>query len=215
MSQPETQAAPGHCATRAASAANGARAVADPSDFRAARPRIAAHRFLTDFGLQLAERFGADPVHAGDGIRAVLLSRHAGGEAELRRLWACRCAARRSCAVGGFTQAGARVEPCTHPGGGEMVRLTDPSGFIVEAACGQSPSRPQPVSRALAAQPERRAAPCTSTGRSALRPTRRISCAWGGWSGSCRLPGDLCLVHAAPSASFPATCNCCRTARRR
>ncbi|WP_342246485.1 VOC family protein [Pseudomonas sp. OTU5201] len=41
------------------------------------------------------------------------------------------------------------LEACRHPGGGKQVRLVDPSGFIVEAICGQAPCEPLPHRAAL------------------------------------------------------------------
>jgi len=44
---------------------------------------------------------------------------------------------------------GAAVEPLDLPGGGGVVRLRDPDGFLVEAVAGQSPVAPLPLPAAL------------------------------------------------------------------
>lgn len=41
------------------------------------------------------------------------------------------------------------IQPAAYPGGGELVRLTDPSGFTVEAICGQTPAEVLPHRDAL------------------------------------------------------------------
>ena len=48
------------------------------------------------------------------------------------------------------TIAGASsIEPLTTPGGGEVVRLRDPSGFVVEAVCGQASLSAAPTPQPL------------------------------------------------------------------
>lgn len=53
---------------------------------------------------------------------------------------------------------GARVEPLSTPGGGSMVRLTDPDGFCIEVVAGQAPfpgepPAPEAVRNTAAARP--------------------------------------------------------------
>jgi catechol 2,3-dioxygenase-like lactoylglutathione lyase family enzyme len=97
-----------------------------------------AEAFLADFGLlrahrtddvlYLRARAGAPycyRIHRGRKPRFVGAGFGVGSRRELERL---------------VTQAGASpVEPCGHPGGGEGVRLCDPSGFVVEIVRDQTP----------------------------------------------------------------------------
>ena len=100
-----------------------------------------ATRFLTDFGLHLTEARtdalyfrGAGPapfcvvVRQGPEPRFVGVGLHVRDRADLIAL--ARAA------------GGSAIAPLDGPGGGEAVRLVDPSGFIVEAVTGQSDAAP-------------------------------------------------------------------------
>jgi catechol 2,3-dioxygenase-like lactoylglutathione lyase family enzyme len=102
-----------------------------------------AEHFLTDFGLQVAFRndnevyfraAGSDPycyrvVH-GEQDRFVGFGLTVAARNDLQQL---------------STLAGAsQIETLTISGGGEHVRLTDPSGFTVEAVYGRRPVKPTP-----------------------------------------------------------------------
>jgi catechol 2,3-dioxygenase-like lactoylglutathione lyase family enzyme len=102
-----------------------------------------AHRFLVDFGLSVAQRTprtlymrgtGCAPychrVDVGPKPRFVGFGLLVPEVADLEKLAALH--------------PGARVEDCPHPGGGRLLRLKDPSGFVVEAVAGQERVKPQP-----------------------------------------------------------------------
>jgi len=102
-----------------------------------------AHRFLTDFGLQVAERSAQALYLRGTGFAPYCYRVMQAAQPRFVG-FGLAVAQRGDLDLLAAIQVGARIEPCSHPGGGEMVRLTDPSGFVVEAICGQSRSRPQP-----------------------------------------------------------------------
>lgn len=98
-----------------------------------------AARFLTDFGLTVSQQDAdtlylraIDPtaycyrVHRAKQARFVGFGLAVQSLEELQKLT-------------GIPGASV-VEKSEHPGGGHCVRLTDPSGFIVEAVCEQTPS---------------------------------------------------------------------------
>lgn len=103
------------------------------------RPDLAsAEAFLTDFGLQVVSRdaqglllrgSGSAPycyrVQLGARARFIGFGFAVGSRAELEKLAALRGAS--------------AIEALTLPGGGEGVRLRDPSGFTVEILHGQQP----------------------------------------------------------------------------
>lgn len=109
----------------------------------------AAEKFLCDFGLRVARRdpealyfrgTGTAPfcyvVHAAVEDRFVGMGFAVDSHADLRKLAALPGAS--------------AIKPCTAPGGGEVVSLTDPAGFTVEAIFGQT---------AVAALPHRQPLP--------------------------------------------------------
>ena len=109
-----------------------------------------AERFLTDFGLRVAERrrdalffraTGPQPfcyvVRQAPVARFVGFALEAGARADLETLRA---------AVPGASA----LESVDGPGGGERVRLVDPSGFIIEAVHGRVPVTPLPYRAPLA-----------------------------------------------------------------
>ena len=123
--------------------------IADVAYLRFARRDLArVECYFVDFGLQVSARTdravyfrGVLPQHhcviveRGAHDRFVALGLRAASAADLRTLAAAH---------------GARVEPIDEPGGGEVVRLTDPAGFPVEVAHGMQdlprlPSRPPRV----------------------------------------------------------------------
>ncbi len=104
--------------------------------------------FLTDFGLTVCQQ-NADAlylraveptpycyrIHRAAQARFVGFGLEVGSLDDLKRL---------------SQLAGAsKIEDSQHPGGGKQVRLVDPSGFIVEAVHGQSPSVSLPHRSAL------------------------------------------------------------------
>lgn len=102
-----------------------------------------AGRFLVDFGLHLARRdedclylrgTGTAPycyrVLRGNRPRFVGFGLIVPGRADLQRL--------------ASLPGASGIEPLDTPGGGECVRLTDPSGFLVEAIHGQQAVPPLP-----------------------------------------------------------------------
>ncbi|MFS2126318.1 VOC family protein [Pseudomonas sp. Pseusp97] len=108
-----------------------------------------AARFLTDFGLTISHRDAqtlylraADPtpycyrVHRGERARFLGFGLEVGSREDLERL--------------ARIPGASSIEEIPHPGGGRQVRLVDPSGFLVEAICAQSPSEPLPHRPALA-----------------------------------------------------------------
>ena len=107
-----------------------------------------AERFLSDFGLQLAQRdsdslfmrgTGTAPycyrVHQSEQARFVGFGLEVGCHEELQR-------------VAGLPGASA-IKPLPGPGGGQCVRLSDPSGFCVEVIQGQEKVSPLPQRQAL------------------------------------------------------------------
>jgi catechol 2,3-dioxygenase-like lactoylglutathione lyase family enzyme len=107
-----------------------------------------AERFLSDFGLQLAEReserlymrgTGSAPycyrVHRAEQARFVGFGLEVASYDELQR-------------IAGLPGASA-VRPLSGPGGGQCVQLTDPSGFCVEVIQGQQSVAPLPRRQAL------------------------------------------------------------------
>lgn len=57
-----------------------------------------------------------------------------------------------------------RLEPLASPGGGQLLRLSDPNGFSIEVIAGQSATQPEPEDASL---------PCNTTGRPGARVGRR------------------------------------------
>lgn len=108
------------------------------------RPDLdAAERFVGDFGLRVVERTpetlfarGTAPapycyrVERGARARFVGLVFSVGSRADLEAL--------------ARVDGASAIEPADGPGGGERVRLVDPSGFRVDAVFGQQPAAPLP-----------------------------------------------------------------------
>ncbi len=108
-----------------------------------------AERFLRDFGLQTA-RSSPDVLYMrGTGIEPFCYQVTKAGKERFAGLGLA--VANRDDLVKLAALPGAsRVIALTAPGGGECVRLTDPSGFTVEAVYGQTPSEPLPRRSTLA-----------------------------------------------------------------
>ncbi|WP_173175755.1 VOC family protein [Pseudomonas tohonis] len=100
-----------------------------------------AERFLTDFGLVVCQRGedvlylrGTGPapycyrIHRAERARFVGFGLTLASRADLQKL--------------ARLPGASAIEPTGMPGGGERVRLSDPSGFTVEAVFGQAPSTP-------------------------------------------------------------------------
>ena len=127
--------------------------VEDIAHVRFAAPDLAAMRaFLEDFGLTCFEHGGRLYGRGSDGrpfvhvtepgeVRFVAVGFRAGTIADLDRL---------------SLAEGVPVEDLDEPGGGRIVRLTDPDGYCVEVVAGQTQNEPdtpvpdQPVNTALA-----------------------------------------------------------------
>jgi catechol 2,3-dioxygenase-like lactoylglutathione lyase family enzyme len=128
-----------------------------------------AKRFLTDFGLRVVEESedslflrGVGPapfsvvVRRGPRPRFVGLGLRVHSEADLERL--------------NREAGGAGIEPLVAPGGGSRVRLVDPSGFVVEAVAGQTPSEPLPHREPLVFNTARAQPRVNGTQRPPLEP---------------------------------------------
>lgn len=100
-----------------------------------------AERFLLDFGLRTAAK-SPDAIymrHAGPSPFCCRIAR--GAEAKFLGL-AFTVAARADLDALSLVSGASDVEPIPGPGGGERVRLTDPSGFAVEAVFGRAHTEP-------------------------------------------------------------------------
>ncbi|MEN0107706.1 MAG: VOC family protein [Pseudomonas sp.] len=107
-----------------------------------------AERFLTDFGLLPVSR-EADCLYlrgTGSAPYCYRVQRGAAGFVGFAFSLASREDLLRVAALPGASV----IEPLPGPGGGERVRLRDPSGFVVEAVYGQQPSEPLMHRAALA-----------------------------------------------------------------
>ncbi|HET8731325.1 MAG TPA: VOC family protein [Moraxellaceae bacterium] len=102
-----------------------------------------AKRFLTDFGLQVADRSpqtlylrGSDSAPFCYRITLASKARFAG--------FGLALASREDLVTLSRLPGASPILPALYPGGGELVRLTDPSGFTVEAIHGQEEAAPLP-----------------------------------------------------------------------
>jgi catechol 2,3-dioxygenase-like lactoylglutathione lyase family enzyme len=107
-----------------------------------------AEQFLNDFGLQTASRMrqalylrgtSAEPFCYG--VLRAEKPRFAG--------FGFAVHSREDLARLSQLPGASKIQPAEYPGGGDMVRLTDPSGFIVEAICGQTLAEERPHREAL------------------------------------------------------------------
>lgn len=92
-------------------------------------------RFLTDFGMIVAERSADRLVMRGHGDRPVChVSEHGEPAFLALGIWLKDTADLEALAA----HDGVAVEPLDLPGGGSVVRLRDPDSFLVEAVAGQA-----------------------------------------------------------------------------
>ncbi len=138
--------------------------IQDISHVRFAAPDLARMRsFLVDFGFACSERNGRLYAHAGEGGQFVhstelgdpgfrSLGLRADSMADLERLAA---------------QESAVIEALDDPGGGHVVRLTDPDGFGIEVVAGQTLA---PAGTGIEDVPHN-----TSSGRPRIRRFIRLS----------------------------------------
>ncbi len=103
-------------------------------------PRLAA--FLLDFGLRPIDAGEGRIFMRGAGTSPFLYAAEAGepGFAAL----GLRAAGRADLEILARAE-GAPIEVLDAPGGGEVVRLTDPDGFAIEVVAGQAPAPPLPA----------------------------------------------------------------------
>lgn len=116
-----------------------------------------AERFLTDFGLRLAQR---SSTGSSTGASTELYMRSTGTEPFCYRVvlgeksqfigFGLTVATREDLVKLSQLPGASTINPLKYPGGGEGVQLTDPSGFRVEAVCGQTPVEPLPHRAAMA-----------------------------------------------------------------
>jgi catechol 2,3-dioxygenase-like lactoylglutathione lyase family enzyme len=114
--------------------------IEDIAHVRFSAPDLAQMRaFLEDFGFACTEQGGRLYGHAGDGGAFVHCTE--AGEPGFRALGL------RAASVADLALLAARdgvaVEALDDPGGGHVVRLRDPDGFVVEVVAGQAWSEPQ------------------------------------------------------------------------
>ncbi|MCP3103389.1 VOC family protein [Myxococcus sp. K15C18031901] len=96
-------------------------------------------RFLTDFGLPFAGRSGEASFYRAADAAAYCYRVDVGRRARFVGL-GFEVASRRELAALTQLPGASGIEPLEGPGGGAVVRLTDPSGFQVEAVCGREPA---------------------------------------------------------------------------
>lgn len=133
--------------------------VEDIAHVRFAAPDLGAMRaFLTDFGLECFEYEGQLYGRGSDGRPFIHATEP--GEAAFKALGL------RAASVADLEKlaaaAGASVEDATTPGGGKVVRLTDPDGYQIEVVAGQvntapGTTRAEPPRNSAAAHPRLRA----------------------------------------------------------
>ncbi|MGB8329744.1 MAG: hypothetical protein WCE62_06425 [Polyangiales bacterium] len=107
-----------------------------------------AEAFLVDFGLEVADK-SAESMHlrhAGPSPFCCVVER-AAGPAFVGL--AFTVATRAELVALSKVESASRVERLLSPGGGERVRLTDPSGFVVDAVHGRSEIPPLPCREPL------------------------------------------------------------------
>lgn len=102
-----------------------------------------AERFLVDFGLSVVERTDERLVLRGTGPSPCCYVVHRAPAARFVGP-AFTVASRDDLARLAALPGASAIAPTGLPGGGERVRLTDPSGFTVDAVWGQTPAAPLP-----------------------------------------------------------------------
>jgi len=122
--------------------------VRDAAFVRFAAPDLdRAAMFLTDFGLEIAER-SDDVLHARGTDPSAYLYVAERGEPGFRGV-AFEAASARDLEAAAAMEGASGPEPLDGPGGGSRVRLTDPDGFGVEIVHGRTPAAARPVAQAL------------------------------------------------------------------
>lgn len=113
------------------------------------RPDLAkAEQFLNNFGLSTAARDGERLFLRGTNAAPFCYAVHKASKARFAGFGLRVEGLKDLEALTRLPEASA-VEPLTSPGGGYCVQLTDPSGFRVDAVCGQAPSGTLPHRAAL------------------------------------------------------------------
>lgn len=107
-----------------------------------------AERFLADFGLHTANR-SAQQLHMRGTDTAPFCYCVKRADQERFVGFGLELSSRDDLVALSQLPGATRPEPAPYPGGGELVRLTDPSGFTVEAIYGQMPAAPLPHRAAL------------------------------------------------------------------
>ena len=102
-----------------------------------------AERFLADFGLVRVQRDERALYMRAAGTLPFAVAVRRGETA--RYLGAGFCAASRADLERLASATKAAIEPSHHPGGGDVVALTDPGGFRVEIVHGARPATPLPL----------------------------------------------------------------------
>jgi len=114
------------------------------------RPDLdAAERFVGDFGLAVVERRPDVLFASGTASGPYCYRVDRGAEARFVGL-VLGVASRDDLEALAALPGASAITAADTPGGGELVRLTDPSGFIVDAIAGQAPAPPLPHRAPLA-----------------------------------------------------------------
>jgi catechol 2,3-dioxygenase-like lactoylglutathione lyase family enzyme len=107
-----------------------------------------AERFLTDFGLKVARR-ALHELYLRGTDSAPFCYRIVRGSEDRFVGFGLTVASREDLELLSALPGASTVQCAPFPGGGELVRLTDPSGFTVEAIHGQAPAEALPHRAAL------------------------------------------------------------------
>lgn len=102
-----------------------------------------AESFLSDFGLQVAHR-SLQELHMRATDSAPFCYRVVRTDKERFVGFGLVVSSREELIALSQLPSASMIEAVPYPGGGEVVRLTDPSGFMVEAIHGQTPAAPIP-----------------------------------------------------------------------
>lgn len=102
-----------------------------------------AEQFLNDFGLQTASRSPKATYLRGTGPEPFCYGLLKGEKARFAG-FGFTVQSRKELARLSKLPGASNIQRAEYPGGGELVRLTDPSGFTVEAICGQEAAEGRP-----------------------------------------------------------------------
>ena len=108
-----------------------------------------AERFLADFGLRVAQKTSEVLYLRGTGFAPCCYRVHRAAKPRFVGL-AFGVASREDLLQLSRLPGASMIEQSSAPGGGEVVSLTDPSGFRVEALFGQAAAEPLPMRGPLA-----------------------------------------------------------------